>query len=334
VILSIIVPTYNRAHFLGPLLKRLESETRAIPVGSVEVVVLDNNSTDETATVIRSFSQWPHLRAVWQAHNVGPDENFCSGIEKSSGRHFWILGDDDLPRIGLLRPLLESLNSLDPDIVFLECKSSSSLPDQEVMPSEGLGMRVVSRDLFTKSTNVLLTFISGVIVKRSTIGSRNIRQHTGSNLAQTAWIFPALVHGEIYCRSSCVCVDSLWGNTGGYRVIEVFAKNFPDIVCKELPPQLASTVLNRTICTFLPQLLMASREGGIGDFSDQERSKVFSRRLYRKVGFYLLVYPCSHFPKPIALISSIAARILTRIAGTFDKYRLEKLSVRYFKVEN
>ena len=48
---SIIIPTYNNAEFLGKALKSVIDQT----YGSWEAIVIDNNSTDETDEVVNKF---------------------------------------------------------------------------------------------------------------------------------------------------------------------------------------------------------------------------------------------------------------------------------------
>ena len=50
-LVSIIIPTYNNAEFLGKALKSVIDQT----YGSWEAIVIDNNSTDQTDEVINKF---------------------------------------------------------------------------------------------------------------------------------------------------------------------------------------------------------------------------------------------------------------------------------------
>ena len=55
--LSIIIPAFNEAAYLGAALDSLEAAAahlRAHSGAEVEVIVVDNNSTDDTAAIARS----------------------------------------------------------------------------------------------------------------------------------------------------------------------------------------------------------------------------------------------------------------------------------------
>lgn len=65
--LSIIVCTCNRAAFLQRCLDALIAQS--VPETAYEVLVVDNNSTDETASVVaRMLPRHPHLRYVREEH--------------------------------------------------------------------------------------------------------------------------------------------------------------------------------------------------------------------------------------------------------------------------
>lgn len=91
-LISLCIPTYNRAPFLAVALRSIASQDLA----EVEVVVSDNASTDDTASVVGTFAdEIPRLRFCRKATNAGFDENYASAIEAATGRFCWMLGDDD-----------------------------------------------------------------------------------------------------------------------------------------------------------------------------------------------------------------------------------------------
>src|SRR5262245_42626836 len=49
---SVVVPCFNEAEYVGATLRSLQSQTYA---GSYEIIVVDNNSTDATAEIARSY---------------------------------------------------------------------------------------------------------------------------------------------------------------------------------------------------------------------------------------------------------------------------------------
>ncbi|MBK7095860.1 MAG: glycosyltransferase [Saprospiraceae bacterium] len=54
-LLSITIPTYNRASFLKETLKQLFFQFDEIDINQIEIIVSDNCSTDNTSEVIFEF---------------------------------------------------------------------------------------------------------------------------------------------------------------------------------------------------------------------------------------------------------------------------------------
>lgn len=95
ILLSIAIPTWNRAGSLQKLLENILSQVKEL--GGVEVCISDNNSTDNTGEVVAGFNKkYPALiNYNKNKENVGFDKNMLLVIEMSKGDFIWTLGDDD-----------------------------------------------------------------------------------------------------------------------------------------------------------------------------------------------------------------------------------------------
>jgi len=99
---SICIPTYNRAAMVGDAIRSALSQTYP----RLEVVVVDNASTDGTALVVASFSD-PRLRFERNEQNVGLFGNFNRCIEVAKGSLIHILHSDDMIPPGFTRTCVE-----------------------------------------------------------------------------------------------------------------------------------------------------------------------------------------------------------------------------------
>jgi len=87
--LSVIIPSYNDAEMLSTCLSALASQT----VRAWEVVVVDNNSTDNTAEVARSFG----ARVVFEPLRGIPSAT-AAGFDAARGDVFGRLDADSVPQ--------------------------------------------------------------------------------------------------------------------------------------------------------------------------------------------------------------------------------------------
>lgn len=93
---SIITPTYNRAGtgFLEEVIKTVRSQKRG--AFEYEHIIIDDGSTDDTASVLKSFlNKDNHIKYIYQK-NSGTPQAIKNGIKHATGNYVVVLGDDDL----------------------------------------------------------------------------------------------------------------------------------------------------------------------------------------------------------------------------------------------
>lgn len=118
--LSFAIPTYNRDACLEVLLNSLVDEASALPASELEVVVIDNASTDATAEVCQRFAvRIPGFRYVRNPSNIGSELNVASCPSVARGDWLWVSGDDDWLLPGILSRVLAEIAANDVDILLL-----------------------------------------------------------------------------------------------------------------------------------------------------------------------------------------------------------------------
>lgn len=90
-LVSVVIPTYNRAEYLRVAIASVLSQTYE----NFELLVLDNCSQDHTQEVVESFSD-PRIKYLRHQCNIGALANWTYGISWANGKYLSILGDDDL----------------------------------------------------------------------------------------------------------------------------------------------------------------------------------------------------------------------------------------------
>lgn len=89
-LVSVIIPTFNRAHMIGDALKSVFQQTYK----NIEVIVIDDGSTDGTQDFIHNLNL-PHLRYIKQ-ENAGASAARNHGIAVSKGIYITFLDSDDI----------------------------------------------------------------------------------------------------------------------------------------------------------------------------------------------------------------------------------------------
>ncbi|MEJ0010454.1 MAG: glycosyltransferase family 2 protein [Alphaproteobacteria bacterium] len=93
-LLSICIPTYNRADMLAYCLENL----RALDAHGIdyEIVVVDHASTDDTPRVLQEAAKrWPNVRHHRQAHSVGIERQVTACLRMGRGKFTVYVADDD-----------------------------------------------------------------------------------------------------------------------------------------------------------------------------------------------------------------------------------------------
>ncbi len=104
-ILSIIIPAYNAAVYLQPCLDSIFSQEYT----DFETIVIDDGSTDNTATLLE---QYPQVKVIRQ-ENQGMSTARNRGVEEAQGEYILFVDSDDLLTEGALATLASALTGED-----------------------------------------------------------------------------------------------------------------------------------------------------------------------------------------------------------------------------
>ena len=92
-LVSTVIPVYNRASLLVDAVDSVINQTYR----PIEIIIVDDGSTDETPNVIADlFRRWPHLVKVVRQANAGPGPARQHGLELATGDFVQFLDSDDL----------------------------------------------------------------------------------------------------------------------------------------------------------------------------------------------------------------------------------------------
>jgi len=111
-LLSICIPTFNRAAVLDRLLSNIHSQSDGMD-GKFEICISDNCSPDKTAEVAEKWGKNLPVTYGRNSSNLGYDRNALAALGMAHGKFVWFIGDDDLLCPGALSSVMAMLSSPD-----------------------------------------------------------------------------------------------------------------------------------------------------------------------------------------------------------------------------
>jgi glycosyltransferase involved in cell wall biosynthesis len=115
---SVLLPTYNRAHYIAEAIQSTLDQTYA----DFEIVVVDDGSTDNSAEVVQRFTD-PRVRFIRQ-ENRGISGALNTAFRESRGRYVAILNSDDIWLPDLLAEEVPVLQARpDVGLIYARCQA-------------------------------------------------------------------------------------------------------------------------------------------------------------------------------------------------------------------
>ena len=106
IILSIIIPTYNCESYIKECLNSVLDDN----LSTVEIIVVDDGSTDGTKNVLGSYENvYGNLKIIYSSHK-GSSGARNTGLDNCSGKYVAFLDCDDTIKSGFLREGLELIS--------------------------------------------------------------------------------------------------------------------------------------------------------------------------------------------------------------------------------
>lgn len=126
-LVSIVIPVYNMEKYLTKCLESAVNQT----YGNIEILCIDDGSTDNSAAIIRSFSEKDSRIKYFYQENRGLSAVRNVGMEKSLGDYILFLDSDDYLHTRAVERMLKAAVSTEADIVCSEiervCDSNADI---------------------------------------------------------------------------------------------------------------------------------------------------------------------------------------------------------------
>lgn len=175
-LLTICVLSHNRAVQVDALLLYLRRSLLPRHTDEVELLVVNNCSTDNTAQLLERHER-AGVRVVHRTQFLPTaEENMMASLEYPSGEYTWFLGDDDYPNLDAFGELLRHLRDGGADLLLSD---TASIDERGVLLHDRIvGLECASLDLtldaLVAATGMLalLAGISRLVLR--TAGARSV----------------------------------------------------------------------------------------------------------------------------------------------------------------
>lgn len=324
-ILTIAIPTFNRIESLKVLMRRLRSELAALECmpGAVELIVVDNSSTDGTQEFLEEERKEHYFQYIRQSENVGMDRNFATCFLESRGKWFWLLSDDDLPMIGTVAAVVSVVSESSSGLLYLPplfyaCDLGNN---KEAAQGKGADVHSESAEKFAKRVNGMFTFISSIVANRehyvSLCGLDRVNALVGTYFAHLEWVFENLksCNKFEYFNGAMICARA--ENSGGFNYISTFTRSFSRSCMQKLSDKksLWRLVVDGMCYRHMPKNLLMLRVGSAGrfEFSAHEAAKYYREAYGANPHYWLVIFPILRFPLVLAKLTLCIGRVWGKV---------------------
>lgn len=196
---SIVIPAYNAEPFIQRTIESVQKQTYQ----NIEVVVVDDKSTDRTVEICRKIAEaYTNVKLLERAENGGQMSARNDGIVASSGDWILFLDSDDVLAKTVIEKLVDKAMQYDPDVIFGGYETINSIGKRTEFRADIADGVYTAQDfgsfLFDKMPINVLTCVGAKLYKTEFIKKR--KDFTGSDVetnADMAFVIDSLLS----CRS-------------------------------------------------------------------------------------------------------------------------------------
>jgi acetyltransferase-like isoleucine patch superfamily enzyme len=227
-LLSICIPTKNRAKILFQSLESLVAQPIFMNTDKIEIVISDNASTDNTQEIVEYFiKRYPNKIKFFKNIIDCEDQNFEIVLSHGSGELLKLANDslNWLPgSLDMMVRVIEETIDLKPPVFFL---NQSRILDKSIKTFKGV-------EQLLGLCSYYITWIGGFSIWRSNLKLiKNFSINYESKLIQTDILLNIVNESNIGVVSNFKFANIISvGRKGGYNIAQVFGGNYLRILSK------------------------------------------------------------------------------------------------------
>lgn len=177
--LSILIPAYNVEMLLPRCLDSIVSQL----VDGVEVIIVDDGSTDRTLAVAKGYAERFCNLVVYSKDNEGVGAARNMLLDHARGEYIWFVDSDDYIEDGCIKLIQNELDKYLPDMLVF------AYNNHRIVAFNGNGEQFINR-------NLMDGYLWTKVIKRRIIDAFSIR-FTPHQYSQEDWLFLMQVYPRL-----------------------------------------------------------------------------------------------------------------------------------------
>jgi hypothetical protein len=236
---------------------------------SVEVVVVDGASPDNTEEVLRPFLNDARVRYFREQTNSGVDRDYDKAIQYARGDYCWMMTDDDLLLPGAIdcvlnacagRPAIVVVNAAVRNLDLTDMLNPSLLnrsSDRTFAPEEF--------DQLFLETAKYLSFIGALVIRRDLWLGRDRERFWGSAFAHVGVVFQKPLDADAVVLGKPLIAIRYGNSMWSPRALEIWLANWPSLIMglDSLPLHSRGAVAELAPIRFVRKLVMYRAIGAL-----------------------------------------------------------------------
>lgn len=284
--ISVILPTYNRANYIKDAIESVLNQTYR----NIELLIIDDGSTDNTQAVIEHYLKDNRIRYIKQK-NSGAAAARNKGLELSKGKYVAFLDSDDIWEKDKLEIQIEVMNTL-PDVAIVFSDFSAKRQDGLIEKSH------------------IRTYFMVLDTYKLSYGDVFSHRNTLKNGEKVYWgdIYKTMIFGNIILTSTTLFRQEVFNSAGvfdiNYKTLEDYdlflklTKGFtaafidkPIICYRYSEKQLSGDLFFGKLCTNLIDIFNKN----IASIKDEEFLQKNRKKIKQRLGIYHAMQAYYHF---------------------------------------
>jgi abequosyltransferase len=247
IVLTIGIPTFNGSKYIREAIESVISQVDDRFAKSVEILVSDNASTDDTGRIINECIGRAEITVAYVCNevNVGYDRNVDNLFKHAKGKFLWLLGDDDYLVNGAITKFFEiiekhsDLSVILLSVQFLDIVTGKTNQmvkfDKDYLSRDG--------DDFFQKCEWGASALSSLVIRKADWNLQSLSNYFGSQWIHIAGIVHILSHHKpSYIVSNIMVIvrvsNDRWEGHFGNQLLVAFSylgilKEMTELGCKE-----------------------------------------------------------------------------------------------------